>query len=137
MNPGKLRMRRKPGEKGKKLKVLFVAAEVAPFSSVGGLSQVMYFLSRALIKLGHDVRIFTPGFGLIDDRKYSSKVIYEHLEVPTGHDGKDHPKNLICNVKQWTGGTKGDPVVYFLENEERSEERRVGKECRSRWSPYH
>ena len=22
-------------------------------------------------------------------------------------------------------------------NEERSEERRVGKECRSRWSPYH
>ena len=23
------------------------------------------------------------------------------------------------------------------ENEHRSEERRVGKECRSRWSPYH
>ena len=27
------------------------------------------------------------------------------------------------------------PVNYLLEN--RSEERRVGKECRSRWSPYH
>ena len=28
---------------------------------------------------------------------------------------------------------------YLLENEKkaRSEERRVGKECRSRWSPYH
>ena len=24
-----------------------------------------------------------------------------------------------------------------LENNKRSEERRVGKECRSRWSPYH
>ena len=24
-----------------------------------------------------------------------------------------------------------------LENHRRSEERRVGKECRSRWSPYH
>ena len=24
-----------------------------------------------------------------------------------------------------------------LEYDERSEERRVGKECRSRWSPYH
>ena len=24
-----------------------------------------------------------------------------------------------------------------LSEEERSEERRVGKECRSRWSPYH
>ena len=29
--------------------------------------------------------------------------------------------------------------VYKIENgeEKRSEERRVGKECRSRWSPYH
>src|SRR2546426_8445579 len=27
--------------------------------------------------------------------------------------------------------------VYGLPGSERSEERRVGKECRSRWSPYH
>ena len=27
--------------------------------------------------------------------------------------------------------------IRQLENELRSEERRVGKECRSRWSPYH
>ena len=27
--------------------------------------------------------------------------------------------------------------VDFSESAERSEERRVGKECRSRWSPYH
>ena len=26
---------------------------------------------------------------------------------------------------------------YFYKNSYRSEERRVGKECRSRWSPYH
>ena len=26
---------------------------------------------------------------------------------------------------------------YFPEDTDRSEERRVGKECRSRWSPYH
>ena len=30
----------------------------------------------------------------------------------------------------------GDPHTSFLDPE-RSEERRVGKECRSRWSPYH
>ena len=35
-----------------------------------------------------------------------------------------------------SGGTKG--VGRFLVKEcVRSEERRVGKECRSRWSPYH
>ena len=33
----------------------------------------------------------------------------------------------------------GDPAAMVLEASDtiRSEERRVGKECRSRWSPYH
>src|SRR3712207_8974490 len=30
-----------------------------------------------------------------------------------------------------------DPEVLVLDEPFRSEERRVGKECRSRWSPYH
>ena len=34
-----------------------------------------------------------------------------------------------------TGTKEGDLKVQFAEV--RSEERRVGKECRSRWSPYH
>src|SRR2546430_730012 len=33
----------------------------------------------------------------------------------------------------WSRAVIDYPVPY----EERSEERRVGKECRSRWSPYH
>ena len=28
-------------------------------------------------------------------------------------------------------------VKIYSDDDERSEERRVGKECRSRWSPYH
>src|SRR5258706_5348979 len=31
----------------------------------------------------------------------------------------------------------GLPVIRNLDPASRSEERRVGKECRSRWSPYH
>src|SRR2546430_14064170 len=35
----------------------------------------------------------------------------------------------------------GQPVIFKVmrhgDNDQRSEERRVGKECRSRWSPYH
>ena len=27
--------------------------------------------------------------------------------------------------------------MFLIDNLDRSEERRVGKECRSRWSPYH
>ena len=32
---------------------------------------------------------------------------------------------------------KAAPFIESIEFPERSEERRVGKECRSRWSPYH
>src|SRR3712207_9049867 len=31
----------------------------------------------------------------------------------------------------------GGSTLISIKNGERSEERRVGKECRSRWSPYH
>ena len=34
-----------------------------------------------------------------------------------------------------TDGASGMDLMAFIK--ERSEERRVGKECRSRWSPYH
>ena len=30
-----------------------------------------------------------------------------------------------------------EPVIKEATEDTRSEERRVGKECRSRWSPYH
>ena len=36
-----------------------------------------------------------------------------------------------------TGHTCAWSLPYATRNEGRSEERRVGKECRSRWSPYH
>ena len=42
----------------------------------------------------------------------------------------------ILNIKKEPGFTSHD-VVAKLRGIVRSEERRVGKECRSRWSPYH
>ena len=35
------------------------------------------------------------------------------------------------------GGPAASRVRSFTWKDRRSEERRVGKECRSRWSPYH
>lgn len=104
------------------LRVLFVAAEIHPFSSVGGLSQVMHALSKAMIKIGVDVRIFTPKYGFIDEKKFKMKTEYKKLEVPT--DSEDGCNNIICNVKKYVPDKdSNDPVVYFLENMEYYEKR--------------
>lgn len=104
--------------RSRKLKILFVAAEVAPYASVGGLGQVAQFLSRALVKKGHDVRIFMPKYGSIDERKYRTELARSGLAVPTG--GREAP--LICNVKLHVP-RQPDAPVYFLENMEYYEKR--------------
>ena len=57
------------------------------------------------------------------------KQILSYLEK----NSKMDPKEIAILL-----GTEPDVVENEIRKmEERSEERRVGKECRSRWSPYH
>ena len=53
------------------MKIMYVSAEVAPFSKVGGLADVMGSLPKVLEKMGHEVAIFTPLHGCIDQKKYN------------------------------------------------------------------
>ena len=43
-------------------------------------------------------------------------------------------QELDTLLKEYAGRPS---LLYYAERMTRSEERRVGKECRSRWSPYH
>src|ERR1051326_9476985 len=54
-----------------------------------------------------------------------SQLTLTRLAIDTGHGGGD------------VGLARYDFNPAEGEGDERSEERRVGKECRSRWSPYH
>ena len=59
----------------------------------------------------------------------------------------DHQEEIIreqiCDVCHkmwqlgWVAANDGNVSVRLDQDVLRSEERRVGKECRSRWSPYH
>src|SRR2546430_16858731 len=42
-----------------------------------------------------------------------------------------------ANARLTEDGRFADELVLCRKRDDRSEERRVGKECRSRWSPYH
>ena len=54
------------------------------------------------------------------------------------HNGVSERKNRsILNMARSMIRTKKMPKNVWGEAVTRSEERRVGKECRSRWSPYH
>lgn len=104
------------------MRILFVGAEVAPFVSVGGLSQVMLFLPKALNKLGHDTRIFTAKYGSMDEtgpnkRKWKLEMDTEGLIVSGSHNNAHKDRDLICNVKVYEPKNEY-PKTYFLENQE-------------------
>lgn len=101
-----------------KYKVLFVAAEAAPFAQVGGLSNAVSSLAKALRKIGQDVRIMMPCYKLIDQERFPMEMEYRELEVPTG---SEEPEFLVCNVKKYEGEEAAP--TYFLENMEYYEKR--------------
>src|SRR3712207_8933220 len=49
----------------------------------------------------------------------------------------DHDVNRLDLARVEADGRGGQFLALLVEDANRSEERRVGKECRSRWSPYH
>jgi len=55
------------------LKILFVAAECAPYAKTGGLGDVVAGLAKALRRLGHDARVVLPLYGSIDRAKHGVK----------------------------------------------------------------
>ena len=89
---------------------------VCPFSSVISV-YVLYFFSIEAFYFDFDKRYWFFSFFEI------AKVFPELL--PTGPDDTG-----------WDG-MKCQAVANSQRLHRRSEERRVGKECRSRWSPYH
>ena len=82
-------------------------------------------LATALAANGHEVQLW--------DRNTSMM-----LEMQKERENKKYLKgiyladNIVCTSDAKSAVEAAEAVVLT-----RSEERRVGKECRSRWSPYH
>jgi starch synthase len=57
------------------LNVCMISSEVAPLSKTGGLADVSGALTKYLHGAGHDVRLFTPLYSLIDRTKLSLRAV--------------------------------------------------------------
>src|SRR3712207_2003998 len=100
--------------------------------------------ARLVKALAHPLRVRI--LGVLDERVASPSELAEELDAPLGNVSY-HVRilaslGLIRLVKETP--RRGSVEHHYeavprpmISEEARSEERRAGKECRSRWSPYH
>ena len=99
----------------------------------GALVDVMDALPSALRDRGHEVSVALPFYREIREN-HTLKKTDTGITVDVQLGDRTH-------VARYVEGRSASGVQLFFiccdEFFDRSEERRVGKECRSRWSPYH
>src|SRR6267378_5938041 len=94
---------------------------------VSALGVLVAWPSLALA-VGEPERLWTVGDRAFQDGLYGvSRRMLERLVERHPTDGRIPDATLLLGKVRLSQG----------QHEARSEERRVGKECRSRWSPYH
>src|SRR2546422_8849541 len=100
-------------------------------------------VSKWLKKIGDQVKRDEPLFEISTD-KVDAEIPAPAAGVLAeirGQEGQTVPvQTLVAVIETEKGAVASPPATASAPpapKPERSEERRVGKECRSRWSPYH
>jgi starch synthase len=94
----------------KKLKIVHIASEVAPFSKTGGLGDVSRSLPKALKRLGHEVILITPLYGKSIDKKANKlELIFANVDLRLNSQER-------IKVNYWRGFLMEDLPIYFIEN---------------------
>ena len=103
-----------------------------------------YFRTRLThsLEVAQIARSMARALRLNDDLAEAVALAHDLGHTPFGHAGEDA---LNRTMQRFGGFDHNEQTIRVLTHLEqryagfngRSEERRVGKECRSRWSPYH
>ena len=138
---------------------LSLAKEFIQELSESHIVEILTFLSLGLLFIGvgllsiktysiNDREIIENILGGLINRKIELSEIDKMKIGQTLNGVGIRIEQIILNLKNGTSIIIQDfdqnnytdfkmEVERYIENDNRSEERRVGKECRSRWSPYH
>lgn len=93
--------------------VLFVSSEVYPYSKTGGLADISNSLPQALNSIGNEVRIVTPKYGQLDERRLQIHEIKRMKDLPIEFNGKKHKFSIKSS---FIHGKNTKAQVYLLEN---------------------
>ena len=94
-----------------KIKVLMASAEVAPFSKVGGLADVVGELPPFLEKENCEVAVFTPLYGSIDQERWGIKELpNSELKISMGH--AEH----VFKLKMCKHPKSDNINIFFIDN---------------------
>jgi starch synthase len=87
------------------MKIMLVAAEVAPLAKTGGLADVAGSLPKALKALGHDIRIILPAYPAIDIASMGFENTGKTVQVRAGDK---------TDVGEIFEGKLGEVIVYLI-----------------------
>ena len=93
--------------------------------------------------VGYGQRVVSNTVQQTQTRQSSSLFLRQHIIPGNTFFHRPHVKNTGCflcrciSTSHLQHVTMLTALTYQPHHHRRSEERRVGKECRSRWSPYH
>ena len=90
----------------KRLRILFIASEVEPFATTGGLADVAAALPRALANLGHDVRVLMPKYRRVDVHAGELLPVVPAFRIPLG--------DREVEGALFEGRTPAGVPIYFL-----------------------
>jgi starch synthase len=95
------------------MRILIVAAEVAPFAKTGGLADVSAALTRALVAQGHDVKLVMPFYGALQKGKWSFRQHPRLSGMKLDLGGRSHGFS-VCTAPL----PKSPAEVLFLQSNE-------------------
>lgn len=96
-----------------KKKILFVSQEIAPFVPKSDIANLTRRLPQSIQDAGKDIRVFTPKFGCINERRHQLHEVIRLSGMNIIIDDKDHP--LLIKVASIPSARL---QVYFIDNDE-------------------
>lgn len=96
-----------------KKKILFISQEIFPFLPKSEISHNARTLPQGVQEAGKEIRVFTPRFGCINERRHQLHEVIRLSGMNLIIDDTDHP--LIIKVASISSARM---QVYFIDNDE-------------------